>query len=162
MVKTLLQLVILKCCLRALMECHSILAKPLMGYEAVSARQVNDSLYVHFKNFPGTDGLFTYTYSPDPYGLMNIICGDGVSLPSYAPGQMFIGNKIQLRPIHSGTAYPRWDITGPNPTPAHTGGSSTPGMPLTIDFYEMDQVQVIDPMVNGVAGVLLYTILPVK
>jgi hypothetical protein len=110
----------------------------------------------------GMDGQFTYTYSPDPYGLMNIDGGDGVSLPTYGPGQVFIGNKVQLRPIHNGTAYPRRDVTGPNSPPAHVGGALTSGMPLTIDFYEMDQVQVIDPMVNGVAGVLLYTISPVQ
>lgn len=110
----------------------------------------------------GMDGQFTYTYSPDPYGLMNIVGGDGVSLPTYGPGQVFIGNKVQLRPIHTGTMYPLWNVTGPNSPPAHVGGATTSGIPLTIDFYEMDQVQVIDPMVNGVAGVLLYTISPVQ
>jgi hypothetical protein len=110
----------------------------------------------------GMDGQFTYTYAPDTYGMMNIVGGDGDALPTYGPGQVFIGNAIQLRPIHTGTFYPRWDITGPNSPPSHVNGTATEGVPLTIDFYEKDQVQVIDPMINGVSGFLLYTISPVQ
>jgi hypothetical protein len=110
----------------------------------------------------GIDGFLTYTYSPDPYGLMNITGGDGDALPSYGPGQVFLGTKVQIRPIHTGAMNPLWNVTGTNFPPAHYGGGPSLGIPLTIDFYEKDQVQVIDPMINGVAGELLYTISPVQ
>lgn len=110
----------------------------------------------------GIDGQFTYTYTPDTYGEMNVTGGDGNALPDYGPGQVFIGTKVQLRLIHTGAMTPRWEITGPNSPPAHYGGSISQGIPLVIDFYEKDQVQVIDPMINGVSGLLLYTISPVQ
>jgi len=110
----------------------------------------------------GMDGPLTYTYSPDTYGQMNITGGDGNSLPDYGPGRVFIGNKVQISLIHTGTMTPRWDVTGPNSAPFQVGGSISPGIPLVIDFYEKDQVQVIDPMINGVSGYLLYTITPVQ